>query len=100
MAADLGFLAGHELEVYMATWCPDCPRLTRWLAANEIAYGKVDIDRVDGAAEKLEEETGKRGVPYILIDGETWVRGYHRERPMRFDPTVLVAELAAAVAQR
>ena len=97
---DLAFLAGHKLEVYTATWCPDCSRLARWLAQSDVAHENVDIDRVDGAAEKLEEETGKRGVPYILIDGVKWVRGYHKERPMRFDPALLVAELAAAVAQR
>ena len=100
MPTDLGFLTGHKLEVYNTAWCPDCTRLARWLAANQVAHETVDIDRVDRAAEKLESETGKRGVPYILIDGKKWVRGYHKDRPMRFDPAVLVAELEAAVAQR
>jgi len=100
MPADLGFLAGHKLEIYTATWCPDCSRLARWLAQNEVAHQNVNIDSVAGAADKLVEETGKRGVPYILVDGKNWVRGYHRDRPMRFDPAVLLAELEAAVAQR
>jgi glutaredoxin len=96
-AVDLGFLAGHQLEVYTATWCPDCRRLDRWLAEHGVAHAKIDIDHVDGAAEKLEEETGKRGVPYVLIDGKKWVRGYHKELPARFDPRLFVAELAAAL---
>ena len=98
MPVDLGFIRGHRLDVYTATWCPDCAQLARWLAANEVAHEKVDIDRDAGAAEKIERETGKRAVPFILVDGATWVRGYHRERPTRFDPALLVSELRHAVA--
>jgi glutaredoxin len=94
---DLGFLAGHRLAVYMATWCPDCRRLERWLAASGVAHETIDIDHVDGAAAKLEEETGKRAVPFVLVDDASWVRGYHKELPGRFDPRVLVAELQSAV---
>lgn len=96
-SANLGFLAGHELAVYGATWCPDCRRLERWLDEHGVAHSNVDIDSVDGAAEKLEEETGKRAVPFILVDATKWVRGYHKEMPGRFDPRVLVAELKSAV---
>ena len=97
MKHDLSFLAGHKVEVYTATWCPDCRRLDRWLSENEVAHDKVDIDRVDGAAEEVEEATGKRGVPYLKLDGARWVRGYHKELPTRFDPKLLVTELRAAV---
>jgi glutaredoxin len=94
---ELGFLAGREVEVYTATWCPDCRRLERWLAENEVAHRKVDIDTADGAAEELEEATGKRGVPYLKLDRSRWVRGYHKELPGRFDPRLLVRELREAV---
>jgi glutaredoxin len=94
---DLSFLDGHELAVYSTAWCPDCTRLKRWLGANGMKYREVDIDREAGAAQKLEDETGKRGVPYILIDGTRWVRGYHKELGSRFDPKLLVSELASAV---
>ena len=98
MEPDISFLAGHDLAVYSATWCPDCTRLKRWLASTKIATHEVNIDSVDGAAEKLEEETGKRAIPYVLVDGRHWVRGYHKELRGRFDPELLLSELRQAVA--
>lgn len=89
-------LAGLDLTVYSATWCPDCRRLEAWLAAHGVAHRKVDIESVPGAAEKLEAETGKRAIPYVLVDGGRWVRGYHKELPQRLDGDLLVEELLAA----
>jgi len=97
MKTDVSFLSGRKIEVYTATWCPDCRRLDRWLEINGLPHEKVDIDKVDGAAEELEESTGKRGVPYIKVDGTKWVRGYHKELSTRFDPALLVRELQSAV---
>jgi mycoredoxin len=89
-------LADLELAVYSATWCPDCRRLEAWLAAHGVAHTKVDIETVPGAAEKLEAETGKRAIPYVLVDGGRWVRGYHKELPQRLDGDLLVEELLEA----
>jgi glutaredoxin len=89
-------LENMQLQVFSAEWCPDCRRLEGWLAANGVAHSKVDIETVPGAAERLEAETGKKAIPFILVDGKTWVRGYHRELPQRFDPELLVRELLAA----
>lgn len=89
-------LANLDLAVYSATWCPDCRRLDAWLAEHGVAYRKVDIENEDGAADKLETETGKRAIPYILVDGKRWVRGYHKELPQRLDGELLVEELLAA----
>ncbi len=97
MNIDTTFLAGHDLAVYSATWCPDCTRLKRWLASTDIATHEVNIDSEDGAAEKLEEETGKRAIPFVLIDGKHWVRGYHKESNLRFDPALFMAELRKAI---
>jgi glutaredoxin len=94
---NLDFLSGHRLEVYSTTWCPDCRRLDRWLAEQALEHSIVDIEDTPGAARRLEQETGKRAVPFVLVDGRSWVRGYHRERPGRFDPRLLVDELRAAV---
>jgi glutaredoxin len=91
--AGLTDLQGHDLQVYSAPWCGDCRRLERWLAENQVAYTKVDIEAVPGAAERLERETGKRAIPFILVDGTRWVRGYHRELPSRFDPDLLLKEI-------
>lgn len=89
-------LEGLELAVYSATWCPDCRRLEAWLADHQVAHTKVDIETVPGAAEKLEAETGKRAIPFVLVNGKRWVRGYHKELPQRLDGDLLVEELAAS----
>ena len=89
-------LKSLDLQVYSATWCPDCRRLERWLADNGVAHTKVDIETVPGAAERLEAETGKRAIPFILVDGKAWVRGYHREVAQKLDPDMLIRELLAA----
>ncbi len=85
-----------DLQVYSATWCGDCRRLEHWLAENCVIYSKVDIEHTPGAAERLERETGKRAIPFILVNGTHWVRGYHRELPGRFDPKLLVREILEA----
>lgn len=89
-------LKNIDLRVYSATWCPDCRRLDKWLAESGVAHVKVDIETVEGAAEKLERETGKRAIPFVLVEGKTWVRGYHKELPQRFDPELFVQELLQA----
>lgn len=89
-------IEGIDLQVYTAAWCPDCRRLDRWLAEQAIPHRKVDLEADERAAEYLESETGKRAIPFILVNGQRWVRGYHRELPGRFDPEVLLAELREA----
>jgi glutaredoxin len=89
-------LENLDLQVFSATWCPDCRRLERWLSDHGVAHRVVDIEAVPGAAERLEAETGKKAIPFILVNGTTWVRGYHRELPQRLDPDMLVRELLAA----
>jgi glutaredoxin len=94
--ADLELIKNIDMQIYSASWCPDCRRLERLLESAGVPHGSVDIESVPGAAERLERETGKRAIPFILVNGSTWVRGYHRELPQRLDPEVLVRELLAA----
>ncbi len=93
----LELLRGHKLSVYSSHGCPDCTRLDRWMKERSVAHEKVYIDDVEGAADKLENETGKQAVPFILVDDKTWVRGYHKEIRGRFDEKVLLEELASAL---
>jgi glutaredoxin len=81
--------------VYSVSWCPDCRRLDHWLQENAVSHAKVDLETEPGAPERLEQETGKRAIPFILVNGRRWVRGYHREAPSRFDPEILIRELLA-----
>lgn len=85
------------LQVYVSTFCWDCRRLKGFLAEHEIPFTEVNISQDADAAEKLESETGKRGVPFVLVRGTNWVRGYHRELPGKFDPILFVRELEAAL---
>ncbi len=87
-----------DLRVYTAAWCPDCRRLERWMAEQGLAFPKVDIDTEPGAAERLEAETGKRAIPFLLVNGKRWIRGYHRELPQRFDGNLFVQEVLEAAA--
>ena len=98
MQPDSSFLAGHDLAVYSASWCGDCRRLKRFLDATGIPHRVVDIEADEDASEKLVTETGKRAIPFVLVDARTWVRGYHKELPSRFDPQLFLDELRAAVA--
>jgi glutaredoxin len=97
MTEPLDFLKDHTLAVYSANWCPDCQRLERWMKEKTVAHTQIHIDEDNGAAEKLEEETGKQAIPFILVDGKKWVRGYHSEERSRFNEAKLVAELRDAV---
>ena len=91
-------LRGLDIQVYSAPWCSDCRRLDRWMEAQGIAFPTVDIEVDAEAAERLERETGKRAIPFLLVDGKKWVRGYHKELPQRLDGALLVKELLAAAA--
>ncbi len=97
MERRLDFLRGHKLSVYSSHGCPDCTRLDRWMKEQSVAHEKVFIDDVPGAADKLENETGKQAVPFILVDDRAWVRGYHKEVRGRFDEKVLLEELESAL---
>ncbi len=89
-------LAKHDLTVYSATWCPDCTRLKSLLAREGVKHTTVDIEADASAADRLVRETGKRAIPFVLVDGKTWVRGYHKELPQRLDLALLLQELEAA----
>jgi glutaredoxin len=90
-------LKDARLAVYVSSWCPDCSRLKGFLDRHEVAYETVNISRNPDAAARLEKETGRRGVPYVLVNGCRWVRGYHLDQPGRLNPDVFVNELASAL---
>ena len=97
MQPDVSFLQGHDLAVFSAEWCGDCRRLKRFLETTGVAYREIDIEADPSAAERLESETGKRAIPFVLVNGSAWVRGYHQELPARLDPRLLIEELRGAL---
>lgn len=90
-------LSAHDLAVYSADWCPDCTRLKAMLSRERIPHRVVDVEADPSAADRLVRETGKRAIPFILVDGRVWVRGYHTEAPGRLDPALLLKELGVAI---
>ncbi|NUQ35974.1 MAG: glutaredoxin family protein, partial [Planctomycetaceae bacterium] len=89
-------LKDTKLTVYSAAWCPDCRRFKAWLDKEGVVYDYVGIDEDENAAAYLESHTGKRAIPFVLVNGKSWVRGYHKELPSRFDSKVFIDEALKA----
>ena len=64
-----------EVIVYSGPLCGDCIAMKDFLQRHNIAYEERDIKADPEHARYLQEQTGKLGVPYLILDGE-WVRGY------------------------
>ena len=69
-----------RIIMYSARLCSDCQKLKAFMDANNITYETRDICENLNYGKELEENTGKSGVPYLVIDGE-WIRGYHVGEP-------------------
>ncbi len=89
-------LEGLDLVIYSSAWCGDCKRLERWMSSEGLSFPKVDIVANPGGADRLERETGKRAIPFVLVNGKSWVPGYHKDLPTRFDPERFVREVLEA----
>ena len=90
-------LSAHELAVYSTTWCPDCRRFKKHLDASGFTYSEIDIDADPEAARRLQESTGRTAIPYIEVDGKVMVRGWHDEKPGKWDEQTFLAEVEAAL---
>lgn len=86
------------LQVFVSTWCWDCRKLEKFLAENDVPFDVVNINKSAQAEARLVAQTGKRGVPAVLVRDSTWVRGYHREAAGMFNADTFVRELAQALA--
>jgi glutaredoxin len=93
-------LRNARLDVYVSTWCWDCRRLKGYLNDHGIEYETVNISHDPQAAQRLETETGRRGVPFVLVDGVQWVAGYHVDERGRFNAQRFVNELTVALEKR
>jgi glutaredoxin 3 len=55
--------------MYTTRWCGYCERAKTLLDSRGLAYEEIRLDEVPGFRALLEETTGGRTVPQILIDG-------------------------------
>ncbi len=61
-----------KIIMYSTSWCPDCHRTERILNEQRVAFEKIDIEKVEGAAEiVMHHANGKRSVPTLLLEHES-----------------------------
>jgi glutaredoxin len=89
-------LESLDPEVDGAPWCPHCRRQDCWPDEHGVKQRKIDLEAVEGTAEKLGRETGKRPIPFVLMKGVRRTRGFHQELPQRLDPERFVRKLLRA----
>jgi len=57
-----------EIELYGASWCPDCRRAKKFLADQRVSYVYHDIEQRPELVEVVEEKNdGKRTIPTIMF---------------------------------
>ena len=69
-----------QITLYSAAMCSDCQTLKNFMVDRGIEFELRDIKENPEYADEVRENTGKLGVPYLVIDGE-WVRGYELDKP-------------------
>jgi glutaredoxin len=73
-----------HVVLYTAPMCGDCEKLKTFMDAHDVPYELRDIKKDPAHARELERQTGKQGVPYLVVDGN-WVRGYEPRTPFTED---------------
>jgi glutaredoxin 3 len=70
-----------EVVMYTTSWCPYCARARALLAAKGATFTEIDIDRVAGAREEMQQRSGRRTVPQVFI-GARHIGGYDDTREL------------------
>jgi len=73
-----------KVQVYAASWCPDCRAAKQFLNANGIAYTEINVDADPAASAEVVRHVGKRAIPQLVIDGE-WFQPYAPGRGLLYD---------------
>lgn len=60
--------------MYTTSWCPDCTRVKRLFERSGISFEEVDVDRTEGAEDRMKAANGgSRKVPTVLIGAEVLI---------------------------
>lgn len=70
----------RNILLYSADICSDCQKLKDFMDREGIEYELRDIRKNPEHAKELQANTGKEGVPYLVIDGH-WICGYAKHQP-------------------
>ena len=65
----------NDVTIYSTSWCPSCVSAKGFFENKGIAYNEIDVENWDDPRGKLEEITGRRSVPQIVI-GDSHVGGF------------------------
>jgi glutaredoxin 3 len=65
----------NEATIYTTSWCPSCVNAKAFFDNRGVTYTEIDVEQWDDPRGKLEEITGQRTVPQIVI-GDTHVGGF------------------------
>jgi thioredoxin reductase len=66
-----------KVTVYGAYWCPDCRRSKKFLGEQFIPYRWVDIEQdKDGENYVLQRNDGKRIIPMLVFEDDSFLKGY------------------------
>lgn len=74
----------RNILLYTAEMCSDCQKLKDFMDREGIDYELRDVRKHSEHAQELQANTGKEGVPYLVIDGQ-WIRGYPKGEPFSED---------------
>ncbi|MGC9222618.1 MAG: glutaredoxin family protein [Terracidiphilus sp.] len=73
-----------NVQIYAASWCPDCRQARKFLDKHGIEYTVIDVDTDRAASDEVLRRVGKRAVPQLVIDGE-WFQPYIPGRGLLVD---------------
>ncbi|NND04218.1 MAG: glutaredoxin [Acidimicrobiia bacterium] len=65
----------NDVTIYSTSWCPSCVNAKAFFDGKGVTYTEIDVEKWDDPRGKLEELTGRRSVPQIVI-GESHVGGF------------------------
>ena len=68
----------EHVVLYATTWCGYCAQTREFLGQNNIAYQELDVENND-AGRRAYEKLNPTGVPIVVINNETVIRGYQPE---------------------
>ncbi len=64
-----------NITIYTTSWCPSCVNAKAFFAGRDAEFTEIDVEAWDDPRGKLEEITGRRSVPQIVV-GDTAIGGF------------------------
>ncbi|MEQ1484947.1 glutaredoxin family protein [Methyloglobulus sp.] len=64
-----------KVILYSTTWCGYCAKTRKYFADNGIDYQDIDVEQTDEGRTTY-QQMGANGVPIIVINNDTIIRGY------------------------